>query len=196
MSDSRAPEVRDLGQVTFHIEGPLGIVTLNRPEVLNAQGYELLAQVDQAFDLAQADQAIRVVIVRGAGGMFSAGHDLSPGQQRGDDPLERYNEFKKYNLDLLLTRVSELGIMQCFALQPWAAETGSGFRGAVRRTGWGFGWFWSRRAGWKVHGTGGVPPVVTGAASFVRDRELRRLPGSCWWGTTVAAACACVKLLF
>lgn len=102
MSDSRAPEVSDLGQVTFHIEGPLGIVTLNRPEVLNAQGYELLAQVDQAFDLAQADQAIRVVIVRGAGGVFSAGHDLSPGQQRGDDPLERYNEFKKYNLDLLL----------------------------------------------------------------------------------------------
>ena len=102
MSDSRAPEVRDLGQVTFRIEGPLGIVTLNRPEVLNAQGYELLAQVDQAFDLAQADQAIRVVIVRGAGGVFSAGHDLSPGQQRGDDPLERYNEFKKYNLDLLL----------------------------------------------------------------------------------------------
>lgn len=102
MSDSQAPEVRDFGQVTFHIEGPLGIITLNRPEVLNAQGYELLAQVDQAFDLAQADQAIRVVIVRGAGGVFSAGHDLSPGQQRGDDPLERYNEFKKYNLDLLL----------------------------------------------------------------------------------------------
>ena len=72
MSDSRAPEVRDLGQVTFHVEGPLGIITLNRPEVLNAQGYELLAQVDRAFDLAQADQAIRVVIVRGAGGVFSA----------------------------------------------------------------------------------------------------------------------------
>ena len=102
MSDSRAPEVRDLGQVTFHIEGALGIVTLSRPQVLNAQGYELLAQAGQAFDLAQAGQAIRVVIVRGAGGVFSAGHDLSPGQQRGDDPLERYNEFKKYNLDLLL----------------------------------------------------------------------------------------------
>ena len=102
MNDSRAPEVRDLGQVTFHVDGPLGIVTLNRPQVLNAQGYELLAQVDQAFDLAQADQAIRVVIVRGAGGVFSAGHDLSPGQQRAGDPLERYDEFKKYNLDLLL----------------------------------------------------------------------------------------------
>src|SRR6201999_1792669 len=102
MSDSQAPEVRDLGQVTFHVEGPLGIITLNRPEVLNAQGYELLAQVDQAFDLAQADQAIRVVIVRGAGGNFSAGHDLSRDRAQETDPLERYNEFKKYNLDLLL----------------------------------------------------------------------------------------------
>ena len=86
MSDSRAPEVRDLGQVTFHIEGPLGIVTLNRPEVLNAQGYELLAQVDQAFDLAQADQAIRVVIVRGAGGVFSAWPRSEPGPAAGRRP--------------------------------------------------------------------------------------------------------------
>jgi enoyl-CoA hydratase/carnithine racemase len=95
MRDGQAPGVCDFGQVTFHVEGPLGIITLNRPEVLNAQGYELLGQVDQAFDLAQADQAIRAVIVGGAGGVFSAGHDLSPGQQRSDDPLERYNEFKQ-----------------------------------------------------------------------------------------------------
>ena len=50
MSDSRAPEIRDLGQVTFRIEGPLGS-SPQRREVLNAQGSELLAQVDQAFDL-------------------------------------------------------------------------------------------------------------------------------------------------
>jgi enoyl-CoA hydratase len=102
MSDSQAAEVRDFGQVTFHREGPLGIITLNRPEVLNAQGYELLAQVDLAFDAAQADPGIRVVIVRGAGGNFSAGHDLGGDRSRDVDPLERYNDFKKYNLDLLL----------------------------------------------------------------------------------------------
>ena len=102
MSDEPSAELRDFGQVTFHRDGPVGIVTLNRPEVLNAQGYELLGQVDQAFDLAQADQAIRVVIVRGAGGVFSAGHDLGGDRQREVDPLERYNDFKKYNLDLLL----------------------------------------------------------------------------------------------
>ena len=102
MSDRQAAGVRDFGQVTYHQEGPLGIVTLNRPEVLNAQGYEMLAQIDQAFDAAQAEQEIRVVIVQGAGGVFSAGHDLGGDRSREVDPLERYNEFKKYNLDLLL----------------------------------------------------------------------------------------------
>jgi enoyl-CoA hydratase len=102
MSDIQVTRARDFGQVTFHQEGPLGIVTLNRPEVLNAQGYEMLAQIDQAFDLARAEPEVRVVIVRGSGGVFSAGHDLSPDRQEAEDPLERYDEFRKYNLDLLL----------------------------------------------------------------------------------------------
>jgi enoyl-CoA hydratase len=102
LSDIQVTRARDFGQVTFHQEGPLGIITLNRPEVLNAQGYEMLAQIDQGFDLARAEPEIRVVIVRGSGGVFSAGHDLSPDRQQAEDPLERYDEFKKYNLDLLL----------------------------------------------------------------------------------------------
>ena len=102
MGDEPSAELRDFGQVTFHGDGPVGVVTLNRPKVLNAQGYELLSQVDQAFDVAQADPDIRVVVVRGAGGNFSAGHDLSRDRTREIDPLERYNDFKKYNLDLLL----------------------------------------------------------------------------------------------
>ena len=101
MSDSQPAEMRDFGQVTYHRDGPLGIITLNRPEVLNAQGYEMLAQIDQAFDAAHVPD-VRVVIVRGAGGAFSAGHDLSPDRQQTQDPLERYDDFKKYNLDLLL----------------------------------------------------------------------------------------------
>ena len=38
MSGNQVTGARDFGQVTFHQEGPLGIVPLNRPEVLNAQG--------------------------------------------------------------------------------------------------------------------------------------------------------------
>jgi enoyl-CoA hydratase len=102
MSDIQVAGAQDFGQVTFHRDGPLGIITLNRPEMMNAQGYEMLAQIDQGFDLARADPEIRVVIVRGSGGVFSAGHDLSPDRPQSEDPLQRYDEFKKYNLDLLL----------------------------------------------------------------------------------------------
>ena len=103
MSDiHEAGGTRDFGQVTFHREGPLAIITLDRREAMNAQGYEMLAQIDQGFDLARAEPGIRVVIVRGSGGVFSAGHDLGPDRHEAQDPLERYDEFKKYNLDLLL----------------------------------------------------------------------------------------------
>jgi enoyl-CoA hydratase/carnithine racemase len=63
--------VQDFGQVTFRREGPFGIATLNRPGVLNAQGFEMLAQVNRGFGLARAGPQIRVVIVRGSGGVFT-----------------------------------------------------------------------------------------------------------------------------
>ena len=44
MSDIQVAGLEDFGQVTFHRDGPLGIVTLNRPEALNAQGYRMLAR--------------------------------------------------------------------------------------------------------------------------------------------------------
>ena len=36
----------------------------------------MLDEIDAAFDLARADDAVRVVLIRGAGGVFSTGHDL------------------------------------------------------------------------------------------------------------------------
>lgn len=92
----------DFGSVLFHRDGELGVITLNRPEAMNAQDHQMLEQIDQAFDLARIDKQIRVVIVRGSGGVFSAGHDLSGGVAEEVEPVERYDTFKKYNLDVLL----------------------------------------------------------------------------------------------
>src|SRR6185436_3034041 len=65
--------------------------------------------IDAAFDLAHGDPAARVVVVRGAGGVFSTGHDLGTPEgaeyrqaQIGAGGLRHYDAFKKYNLDLLL----------------------------------------------------------------------------------------------
>jgi enoyl-CoA hydratase len=51
-------------------------VLLNRPEVRNAQNRGLLVELDAAFGAAEEDDNVRVVILGGAGPMFSAGHDM------------------------------------------------------------------------------------------------------------------------
>jgi enoyl-CoA hydratase len=54
-------------------------LTLNRPEKRNALSNELRGQVYAALEAADADPAVRVTILRGAGGCFSAGYDLAGG---------------------------------------------------------------------------------------------------------------------
>ena len=101
--------------MTFHTilyevtEGGVGVVTLNRPTYRNAQDYRMLDEIDAAFDLARADEAVRVLLVRGAGGVFSTGHDLGTPEgleyrkAKGARPgIQVYDQFKHYNLDLLL----------------------------------------------------------------------------------------------
>lgn len=98
----------DLQDILYSTDGPVGVITLNRPRYRNAQSHRLLAEFDIALDTAMADPAVRVVIVRGAGGTFSAGHDLgtpdalAEGRLQREDGIEWYDDFKKYNLDLLL----------------------------------------------------------------------------------------------
>ncbi|MHB8463886.1 MAG: enoyl-CoA hydratase [Acidimicrobiales bacterium] len=57
-------------------EGSIARVTLNRPEVRNAQNRGLLVELGEAFSQAEADDEVRVVILAGAGPMFSSGHDM------------------------------------------------------------------------------------------------------------------------
>ena len=93
--------------VLYAVDGPIARVTLNRPRYRNAQSWRLLDQLDEAFDRAMGDKKVRVVVVDGAGGNFSSGHDLGTPEQvadqkrRGvpDDGLEFYDNFRKYNLD-------------------------------------------------------------------------------------------------
>jgi enoyl-CoA hydratase len=95
--------------ITYAVEDGVGVITLNRPAYRNAQSYRMLDEIDAAFDLARTDEAARVVLVRGAGGVFSTGHDLGTAEGMeyrralGAKPgIQTYDQFKKYNLDLLL----------------------------------------------------------------------------------------------
>lgn len=58
-------------------QGPVGLVTMNRPERHNAFDDVLIGQLTEAFRAMEADDGIRVIVLSGAGKSFSAGADLN-----------------------------------------------------------------------------------------------------------------------
>jgi enoyl-CoA hydratase/carnithine racemase len=79
-------------------DGPIGRLTLNRPERLNALNFRIGVELLAALDEFDRDAAVRVVVLTGAGRAFCAGDDLrgmaAPGEpdRRYRDPLKQYVE--------------------------------------------------------------------------------------------------------
>ncbi|MBE9582694.1 MAG: enoyl-CoA hydratase [Proteobacteria bacterium] len=61
----------------FDSEGPIGTITLNRPEKRNALSLELLGELSALLTTISQNKDVRVVIIKGEGKVFSAGHDIS-----------------------------------------------------------------------------------------------------------------------
>lgn len=76
-----------MNYVTLAAQGPVSIVTLNRPARLNAIGTELLADLHQALVTAQDDPATSAIVLTGAGRAFCAGADLQEFRQQAASSL-------------------------------------------------------------------------------------------------------------
>ncbi len=63
----------------YSVEEGIATITLNRPDRLNAFNTQMMREMIAAFDLTDADDAVRAVIVTGAGRGFCAGADLAAG---------------------------------------------------------------------------------------------------------------------
>jgi enoyl-CoA hydratase len=63
---------------TIHLEssGAVALLTLARPERMNAIDKEMLGELQQALDAVERDETIRALVVKGAAGNFSSGFDL------------------------------------------------------------------------------------------------------------------------
>jgi enoyl-CoA hydratase/carnithine racemase len=68
--------------VTYAADGKVGLVTLNRPDKLNAISGELKRTLVARFHEADADAATSVVILRAEGRSFCAGYDIAPNPAR------------------------------------------------------------------------------------------------------------------
>ena len=70
--------------IEYLTDEPLAILTLNRPDKLNAINGQMVADLNAALDVAEADDRVRVIILNGTGRAFSAGFDLVSGADASD----------------------------------------------------------------------------------------------------------------
>src|SRR5262245_51730384 len=63
--------------IVVRTEGRVGIITLNRPQALNALSSALMDELSDAIDKFEADNEIRCVIITGSEKAFAAGADIT-----------------------------------------------------------------------------------------------------------------------
>ena len=73
--------------ILAEVDGPVGIVTLNRPKVLNALSPELIGEVSDALAEMGRDESVRAVVLTGGARVFAAGADIGDMAERG--PVEQ-----------------------------------------------------------------------------------------------------------
>jgi enoyl-CoA hydratase len=90
----------DYRYVTYELldDGAIARIRLNRPSARNAQNRGMLVELGDAMLAAEADDQVRVVILGGAGPLFSAGHDLGSAdavaeQTAGPDMHATYGQY-------------------------------------------------------------------------------------------------------
>src|SRR5580692_3226641 len=89
----------------YGVEDRVATITLNRPDRMNAISPNLEAELHRAFDAADADRAVKVIVLTGSGNAFCAGFDMGARARKGEngpaDPagksIAEYLEFWQRN---------------------------------------------------------------------------------------------------
>ncbi|MEO8296388.1 MAG: crotonase/enoyl-CoA hydratase family protein [Burkholderiales bacterium] len=68
-----------MSAIVYSVADRIATITLNRPDKLNAMNIAMIQELIGALDLADADDAVRAVVITGSGRAFCAGADLSAG---------------------------------------------------------------------------------------------------------------------
>ncbi|HEY7225588.1 MAG TPA: enoyl-CoA hydratase [Micromonosporaceae bacterium] len=104
--------------VRYRTEGPVAVVTLNRPRYRNAQNSKMTYALDEAFSRAAADDSVAVVVLNGAGDHFCAGHDIGTPERDIDQSFDRkaglwWDHVGKPGVESRYARESEVYLGMC-----------------------------------------------------------------------------------
>ncbi|KIL47462.1 enoyl-CoA hydratase-related protein [Jeotgalibacillus campisalis] len=78
-------------------DNAVGIITLNRPEVLNALNIKMVAEIVFALERFDRDETVKVMVIQGAGRAFAAGADIDEMLDKGSIDLELHNQFTDWD---------------------------------------------------------------------------------------------------
>lgn len=76
--------------ILYSVHDGVAKITLNKPEKLNALSWGSWAEIENAVAMAEADDAVKVVVFTGAGRGFCAGTDLTTASQEKDWPVRPF----------------------------------------------------------------------------------------------------------
>ena len=103
--------------VLYETRDGVALVTMNRPRYHNAQNGRMTYALDDAFKRATDDDGIKVIILKGAGRHFSAGHDIgTPGRDINDSQQRKslwYDHANKSGGEFLYVREAEAYLGMC-----------------------------------------------------------------------------------
>ncbi|MBI9075631.1 MAG: enoyl-CoA hydratase/isomerase family protein [Desulfatibacillum sp.] len=98
----------DYKAIQYEQQGPVGILTLNRPTCLNAINYPMRDELEDCLSQRMHDQDTRVMVVTGAGRGFSAGLDIKDSNitnpEWGFTPASAYTRQKSFSDLIVLMR--------------------------------------------------------------------------------------------
>ena len=99
------------------VKGPVSIISLNRPDYSNAQNGAMTYQLDDAFRQAMDDDNVKVIILKGEGKHFCAGHDIGTPDRDLDKSYEIksmwYDHTKKEGGEFYYAREQEIYLGMC-----------------------------------------------------------------------------------
>lgn len=103
--------------VLYRVDGKVAWITMNRPGFNNAQNSQMTYALDDAFRRAVDDDAVRAIVLAGAGKHFSAGHDIgTPGRDVTESFDRRHlwpDHANKPAAEFLYTREQEVYLGMC-----------------------------------------------------------------------------------
>jgi len=83
-----------------HADG-VATLTLNRPERRNAMNRTMLAEIQSVLDAVESDDAVRALVVTGAGGAFSSGFDLQEQMEARPQGVEQWRKVLQDDFDAI-----------------------------------------------------------------------------------------------